>query len=484
MHEWCLGGYTDKMSIDIRSTTVGTRVQTRMVARTVANIELRPHSNGSSACGASDRSSMLDAALRNIKQNIRADDRVCPYGVSRIAIAFGPSVDAVTPKCLGERLARAIGQGLVSDHQAGGQPEPLVASEQATEGSPLGGAMKALRTRVGTMPSTTVVIVDRLLGGGPPTAEAATHTPRNPSDTRSSKARVSVPQLRHRTVVRYSTGRLAGYGSRHDDHLRHSDDERSLGAMLVVDSDPSAAGTPGLAALAVSSLSGRLGFKVGVISLGADHDLITEIGGVDLDLVVMLIGAEPDDRPSSWSSSTWCIPARLSGAYRSMGIDVLAVSSGAGAGALVGCLEQGASVLFDLNALPSVLHSRSQKDPKARQRPLGGSGNNVPPPSLALMKLTSSERRVLFYLTTGRSPQDIAQDLVVSLATVRSHIRSILRKLGVRSQLAAVAIANSRGHVHDETIGLSQTGTRCEHASIGATGLLPDAKAERRGASS
>ena len=60
------------------------------------------------------------------------------------------------------------------------------------------------------------------------------------------------------------------------------------------------------------------------------------------------------------------------------------------------------------------------------------------------MQLTASERRVLYYLTKGKSAQDISGDLVVSLATVRSHIRSILRKLGVRSQLAAVAIANSR----------------------------------------
>ena len=61
------------------------------------------------------------------------------------------------------------------------------------------------------------------------------------------------------------------------------------------------------------------------------------------------------------------------------------------------------------------------------------------------MLLTSSERRVLYFLTVGRSAQEIADELVVSLATVRSHIRSVLRKLGVRSQLAAVAVANSRG---------------------------------------
>jgi DNA-binding NarL/FixJ family response regulator len=71
-------------------------------------------------------------------------------------------------------------------------------------------------------------------------------------------------------------------------------------------------------------------------------------------------------------------------------------------------------------------------------------------PMEALVLLTASERRVLFYLTTGKSAQDIADDLVVSVTTVRSHIRSILRKLGVRSQLAAVAVANSRGTRHDE----------------------------------
>jgi DNA-binding NarL/FixJ family response regulator len=62
--------------------------------------------------------------------------------------------------------------------------------------------------------------------------------------------------------------------------------------------------------------------------------------------------------------------------------------------------------------------------------------------------LTASERRILFYLTEGWAAQDIADELVVSLTTVRSHIRSTLRKLGVRSQLAAVAIANSRDLEH------------------------------------
>ena len=71
------------------------------------------------------------------------------------------------------------------------------------------------------------------------------------------------------------------------------------------------------------------------------------------------------------------------------------------------------------------------------------------------MTLTSSERRVLYYLTTGLAAQDIADDLVVSLATVRSHIRSVLRKLEVRSQLAAVALANSSGAIRDRSVHAS-----------------------------
>lgn len=75
----------------------------------------------------------------------------------------------------------------------------------------------------------------------------------------------------------------------------------------------------------------------------------------------------------------------------------------------------------------------------------------APPQYRALLGLTASERRVLYYLTQGWTAQDIADELVVSLTTVRSHIRSVLRKLGVRSQLAAVAIANGRDHEVSES---------------------------------
>jgi DNA-binding NarL/FixJ family response regulator len=62
-----------------------------------------------------------------------------------------------------------------------------------------------------------------------------------------------------------------------------------------------------------------------------------------------------------------------------------------------------------------------------------------------LGRLTSREREVLMALELGKSAEQIRAELFLSLATVRSHIRSILTKLEVTSQLAAVAVARSYG---------------------------------------
>ena len=60
-------------------------------------------------------------------------------------------------------------------------------------------------------------------------------------------------------------------------------------------------------------------------------------------------------------------------------------------------------------------------------------------------RLTSCEQRVLGALIEGMSAEEIAEADFVALTTIRSQIRAILHKLGVRSQLAAVAQANRAG---------------------------------------
>lgn len=56
-------------------------------------------------------------------------------------------------------------------------------------------------------------------------------------------------------------------------------------------------------------------------------------------------------------------------------------------------------------------------------------------------KLTAREWEVLDLLCQGRSTDDIADALVVSVETVRSHVKSVLRKLGVRSRREAIEVA-------------------------------------------
>jgi DNA-binding NarL/FixJ family response regulator len=59
--------------------------------------------------------------------------------------------------------------------------------------------------------------------------------------------------------------------------------------------------------------------------------------------------------------------------------------------------------------------------------------------------LTQRERETLQALCDGEPAASIADRWVVSMATVRSHIRSVLVKLGVSSQLEAAALAHRTG---------------------------------------
>lgn len=59
----------------------------------------------------------------------------------------------------------------------------------------------------------------------------------------------------------------------------------------------------------------------------------------------------------------------------------------------------------------------------------------------AFRELTAREGEVLGELMQGKAADTIAEESVVSVATIRTQIRSILSKLGVNSQLAAVARA-------------------------------------------
>jgi NarL family two-component system response regulator LiaR len=64
--------------------------------------------------------------------------------------------------------------------------------------------------------------------------------------------------------------------------------------------------------------------------------------------------------------------------------------------------------------------------------------------------LSDREREVLALMVAGKSNPEIAEELVISLPTVKSHVSNILSKLGVPNRAAAASVAIKHNLVLDQ----------------------------------
>lgn len=140
------------------------------------------------------------------------------------------------------------------------------------------------------------------------------------------------------------------------------------------------------------------------------------------------------------------------GILSSAGLQVLAVSSIAHPAVTKACRGAGVhcvlSTIESLDRLHGALVSVKRSLPEIAAPPggpFGGVPDDVREAREQIATLTCREEEVLGYLLDGMATKAIASKLGVKMATARSHVAAILRKLSVSSQIQAVAVARRAG---------------------------------------
>ncbi len=101
-----------------------------------------------------------------------------------------------------------------------------------------------------------------------------------------------------------------------------------------------------------------------------------------------------------------------------------------------------------LAAIRVVADGGSLFAPEVTGRLITRFAERQPAPGLPLPPLTAREREVLGLVARGLSNAEIADLLVISEHTTKTHVASLLQKLGLRSRVQAVVLAYESGFVH------------------------------------
>lgn len=139
--------------------------------------------------------------------------------------------------------------------------------------------------------------------------------------------------------------------------------------------------------------------------------------------------------------------------------DVALLAQAASAGAC-GLLLNRSSLRETLDAIRSACNGGMLVPPSTLSVVLAGSPahHRAPHANANLALLTPREREVLALMSEGLGPTGVARRLTLSVHTTRSHVKSIMSKLGAHSQLEAVVVAVRNGMVDGPTADASTIG--------------------------
>lgn len=197
----------------------------------------------------------------------------------------------------------------------------------------------------------------------------------------------------------------------------------------------------GLIAQTVATALTASGREVDIITPPANGDLLAVIDPTGHDLLLLDLDLGP------WGDAT----AKIGGVTEA-GVPVLMVTGVDDPARRAACVAAGAvgvvskSSGFDalLDAVDHTLRDGSLLSEHERQEQLSLHRDHLRDEAVRLgpfEELSTREAEVLGELMAGRSVDEIARDAVVSVATVRTQVRAILRKLDAPSQVAAIGRA-------------------------------------------
>lgn len=184
------------------------------------------------------------------------------------------------------------------------------------------------------------------------------------------------------------------------------------------------------------------GYEVEVAPLGSRHEVLEAAARLRPDVVLL----DVDLGEPIHDGATLVAPLAAGGAT------VVVVSGTLQPARVAACVAEGAAGFVPksrpLDELVAAVKDAMAERPLLSEEEKAGLQAELDEArrlSAGLERLTPREAAVLAGLVEGHSVAAIADRAYVSEGTVRSQIRSILTKLDVNSQLAAVAIARKAG---------------------------------------
>jgi DNA-binding NarL/FixJ family response regulator len=146
------------------------------------------------------------------------------------------------------------------------------------------------------------------------------------------------------------------------------------------------------------------------------------------------------------------------------GVRVIVLSVSDADDHLFGALRAGASAFLVkdtqpadlLEAVRAVVHGEALLSRGVTRRliaEVASQPDDYRPSPEELEELTAREREVMALVARGLSNQEIAERLVISLATAKTHVSRALRKVDARDRAQLVALAYETGLVHPRRDG-------------------------------